>query len=58
MAMLDKIGQEKQRISERLMRVEQRRSRSDFVGPNLHGLKIRSDGPEIREMSVILGEAI
>jgi hypothetical protein len=28
MAKLDKIGPEKQRISERLMRVEQRRSRS------------------------------
>jgi hypothetical protein len=58
MAILDKIGPEKQRISERLMRVEQRRSRSDFLRPNLQRLKIRSDGPEIREMSVQLGDAI
>jgi hypothetical protein len=37
MTILDKIGPEKQRISERLMRVEQRRSRSDFVATKLPG---------------------
>jgi hypothetical protein len=37
MAMLEKIGQEKQRLSEQLMRVEQRRLRSNFVATKPSG---------------------
>ena len=55
MAVLEKIGQEKHGFLSGSCGSNRGGRDRISLRPNLQELKIRSDGPEIREMSVILG---
>jgi hypothetical protein len=58
MAILDKIGRRSSGFPSGSCGSNRGGRDRISLRPNLQGLKIRSDGPEFREMSVKLGEAI